>query len=79
MDYDTLVSEDWCAEEVRTRLLLERGAAGLPSDAPEPPPGEDGEEWAGRGWVGGWVEGVGGGGGGGGGEEEEEGGRMILV
>lgn len=67
MDYDTLVSEDWCAEEVRTRLLLERGAAGLPSDAPEPPPGEDGGEWAGRegGWagrglvggegVGGWV------------------------
>lgn len=41
MDYDTLVSEDWCAEEVRTRLLLERGAAGLPSDAPEPPPGSD--------------------------------------
>nr|XP_027212927.1 uncharacterized protein LOC113806028 isoform X4 [Penaeus vannamei] len=41
VDYDTLVSEDWCAEEVRTRLLLERGAAGLPSDAPEPPPGSD--------------------------------------
>lgn len=39
--------------------------------------GRGGGWWVGRGWVGGWVEGVGGGGGGG--EEEEEGGRMILV
>lgn len=41
VDYDTLVSEDWCAEEVRTRLLLERGAAGVEPDTQQVPPGSD--------------------------------------
>ncbi|XP_042210741.1 uncharacterized protein LOC121858363 [Homarus americanus] len=41
VDYDTLVSEDWCAEEVRTRLLLEREAAGVDPDVQETPPGSD--------------------------------------
>ncbi|XP_071552044.1 uncharacterized protein [Panulirus ornatus] len=41
VDYDTLVSEDWCAEEVRTRLLLEREAAGVEPDTQETTPGSD--------------------------------------
>ncbi|XP_045101854.1 protein FAM13A-like isoform X7 [Portunus trituberculatus] len=41
VDYDSLVSEDWCAEEVRTRLLLERGAAGVEPDTQQVPPGSD--------------------------------------
>ncbi|XP_066971680.1 protein FAM13A isoform X3 [Macrobrachium rosenbergii] len=41
VDYDTLVSEDWCDEEVRTRLLLERGASGVAPDAQEAPPGSE--------------------------------------
>ncbi|XP_068211855.1 uncharacterized protein [Palaemon carinicauda] len=41
VDYDTLVSEDWCDEEVRTRLLLERGASGLAPEPQEAPPGSD--------------------------------------
>ncbi|XP_069167172.1 protein FAM13B isoform X3 [Procambarus clarkii] len=41
VDYDTLVSEDWCAEEVRTRLLLEREAAGVDPEAQDAPPGSD--------------------------------------
>nr|XP_053632058.1 uncharacterized protein LOC128688314 isoform X6 [Cherax quadricarinatus] len=41
VDYDTLVSENWCAEEVRTRLLLEREAAGVDPEVQDTPPGSD--------------------------------------